>query len=375
MPTDVPDFDSWPDPKEAFAPTHGTTHEARHRPSPRVAAPSGWEDAFAPEDMPGHVGRIADNAITELRAKLEAERDGRIQAIHFPWWQADSAVGNGLAPGEVTVLAGPPGASKSYFALNILRAASHGGFRWRLLPLEDDAMTWIQRYLAVELCDWRMVARPKAGDERERVELAERKLAMLDVHRDLVGDLRFAICENPRMPVAGPGGKTVVPDVTWRDVLGFIEREGDDNDLLVVDPLSQMTFDPEGRNNNAREADFTRNAVALARSSRTHLLLVAHTVKGTYRTGAAGGVESIQGSAMLTRLAHNVLTVTRHDPAMESEIYNAACPMVSHRITLEVAKSRSGHSGNKIAFDLEKDGPRFKEHGLIKSRPLRGGKA
>lgn len=165
-----------------------------------------------------YVGREPDGYPNALRQRLMDERDGLIQTIALPWVELNHGIGNGFAPGNVTVVAGPPGAAKSYFILNLLLAAGVQGVRWRLLPLEDDAQTWILKCLAVREGSWRVVARPEAGDATGRQELGEYKLNVFEEHHDLVSHLYSRVAENPRLPLELLGN-TVVLDVRYQEVL------------------------------------------------------------------------------------------------------------------------------------------------------------
>lgn len=348
-----PDWNSLPDAEASFPPlkvVHG--HAAGNEKENRL--------------FPRHVGRLPDTTTTDLVAAIEAERDGKVKAIRIPWWKLNKSIGFGLRPGNVTIVTGPPGTSKSYLVLNILLAAGRSGFRWRLLPLEDDAQTWILKALAVNTDDWRLVSQPE--NDEERVTLGNYKLDVLTEYQDFADGLHQNIAENPRMPISGYGGRVVL-DVKYEDVLRFVEDEAEDSHLICVDPISQITFDPDGRDFRG-QADFMRRLVAVAASTRAHILLVAHNAKQQYR-GVGDSVDGVQGSAMLGRLAHNILTINRHDPAIEDEVYSSFSPTVTHRLTISVTKCRGGMTGEKFAFDLSQYGPTFKEYGMIKFGALK----
>jgi hypothetical protein len=156
-----------------------------------------------------------------------------------------------------------------------------------------------------------------------------------------------------------------VRDVHFRDVLRFLEDIAGDCDLIGIDCLSQITFSEDGRD-FIGQADFMRGVVGITASTGTHIVLVGHHAKG----GAGRDpLDNLQGSAMFNRLAHNVISLTRHDPLTESEVYSRMIPTVEHRLTLSILKARGSESGNRIAMDLDKIGPVFIEHGRIASKP------
>lgn len=344
-------------------------------PPPWLAADPAPEADHMPRDpetgfslaMPGTpehiVGRPAAEGLAGLSRRLDEEIDGFLSAIALPWRSATIGLGGGLAPGQMTVLAGPPGVSKSYMALNILLAAEQAGVRWRLLPLEDDATTWTMKSLAVAEADWRLVAQMPGDDEDTRRDLGRLKLDGVGRHARLAAHLLHErIAENPRVPLTTPLG-TVVPDVPWASVIDFVEREGEaGTGLVVIDPISMINFG-NGNEFRGQEAFYSR-LVGAAASSRVHVLLVAHTVKQARHLGVAETLEGIQGSAMLTRLAHNVLVLSRHE-TRDSVLVDGAT--ARHRLTLSLPKCRNGFSCTRYAFDLEAKGPVFREWGNIQN--------
>lgn len=314
-----------------------------------------------------HIGRQAEGGIDALRNRIQAEGDGRIKPIRLPWKYTDEALGFGLTPGQVTIIAGSAGVAKSYLLLNILRHAGEKGSRWRLLPLEDDAGRWIQRMLAVHLSSWAMVAQPDDDCEETRRQVAERKLTALDDNKLLVEQWCESIFENPRLPVDDGLGGLVTRDVHYRDVLSFLEGIADACELVGLDCLSQISFSEDGRD-YVGQSEFMRGVVGIAASTGAHIVLVGHNGKGGANRDPLDGV---QGSAMFNRLAHNVVTLARHDPAIESEVFSRFIPTVEHKLTLSVLKSRGGASGDKMAMDLDQYGPQFIEYGRIKARTKR----
>ncbi len=310
----------------------------------------------------GYIGRPADGGVGALYGRIAAEGDGRIQPIRVPWSETNKALGYGLTPGQVSIIVGSAGAAKSYLLLNILRHAGQAGRRWRLLPLEDDAGRWIQRLLAVHTSSWAMVAQPEDDREETRRQVADRKLAALDEHRDLVAEWYGSIFENPRLPVADASGALVARDVHYRDVLAFLEDIAAVCDLVGLDCLSQISFSEDGRD-YVGQNEFMRGAVGIAASTGAHVILVGHHGKGG---GDKINMDRIQGTSLFARLAHNLLELSRSDPAAESEVYSRIIPTVEHRLTLSILKCRGGASGDRIAMDLDPNGPRFIEHGRIK---------
>ncbi len=279
-----------------------------------------------------------------------------------PWPGLRAGMAGGFMPGHVTVLAGPPGVSKSYFALNILDNISGTGIPWRLLPLEDDAQTWVMKMLAVIEENWRIVAQPDMDNDDERILNADIKKDAVEKHLIIIRDLfERRIAENPRNPIHTAMGM-VVPDVSWTDVLDYVQREGEAGvRMICIDPMSQINFGGGGQEYRNQE-QFVSRLVAAAAGFGVHVLLVAHTVKQARHLGVADTLEGIQGSAMLTRLAHNVLVLSRHNE-QDGLLMNGGT--ARHRLTLGLPKCRNGFSGTRYAFDLAPGGPCFTEYGVL----------
>lgn len=312
------------------------------------------------------VGRKPDTQPEDLFNRVRDERDGVIKPIRLPWWQLNKGIGYGLLPGNLTVIAGPPGVAKSYFVLNAILAAHDAGFTWRHLPLEDDAQTWVMKFIAVLSNDWKLLAQPERDEQEERFHLGQHKEAVLARHQDFIEQLydRY-VAENPRVPISAFGEYHAL-DVDYKQVLKYADDEAFRSQLITIDPISQITFDENGRDWQG-QSEFLRKLAAIATQWKVHILLVAHTAKQSARNGIAESLDGVQGSAMITRLAHNVITLARHD-AVESPVYSSTFPTVEHKMTVCIAKSRNGFSGSRFAFDMSDQGPTFIERGMIKPK-------
>lgn len=309
------------------------------------------------------LGQLPTTEEADLASRYEAERQGLIRSIRLPWLTLNRVLGNGLRPGEVTLLAGDPGVSKSYMALNILLSMDNANRKWRLQPLEDDPAAWAERMLAVRVNNWRMTSQPETDDPLERDELFRWKESVLQENMRLKERLDFQIARNPWIPRSDQDSASV----THLDVLDLIDFEAGDSELVCIDPLSQIEFSQDGRDYSG-QADFMRRLVSKAKATGIHVLLVAHLKKRSVRDNAPPVLDDIQGSALFGRVAQNAVALVRHDPAIESELFSIGVPFIEHRLTAHVLKSRSGQSGQRIAFDLSRNGPTFIEHGLIKPK-------
>ena len=311
-----------------------------------------------------YIGRHADGGLEAIRERIQAESEGRIKPIRLPWRETNKSLGYGLTPGQTSLVVGSAGAAKSYLTINILLEAGRAGFTWKLLPTEDNAGRWIQRALAVRCGEWRLIAQPESDSAEDRKRIGDAQLMAMDANPELTKELYANIYENPRLPIDdGNGGKTV-PDLPYEKVLTFLEMITQNCDIIAVDCLSQIDFSVDGKDYPGQNA-FMRRVVGIAASSGCHILLVGHHGKGG---GDRASMDRIQGTSLFNRLAHNLLELSRNDPAAESEIYSRMISMVEHRHTLSILKCRGGQSGDRIAMDLDANGPVFIEHGRIKAK-------
>ena len=309
-----------------------------------------------------HIGRTPNTSIDDLFDKFQAEARGEIRNIQLPYPQLNRGVGNGLALRNITAVVAPPGASKTWWIINVLIYAWNQGFTWCYQGLEDSAELWIQKFMAAKLCDWRIVAQPDSDVLEERRRLAEHKRQANEANREFLDVLYKCVFENPRI-VSDPATGEIRAEVDYEDILSFIEGAAEKTNLIVIDPVSQIDFSEDGRD-YVGQAKFMQRLTAIVARNPVHVIIVVHTAKQTPYGGDP--TSSVGGTSKFTQLAQNVLMLQRHDPAIEDEIYNAFTETIEHKLTMTVVKSRSGMSGQKFAYDFLKEGPCFREHGLIK---------
>lgn len=264
-------------------------------------------------------------------------------------------------------MAGPPATGKSFFALNVVKAIHDAGATWRYLPLEDRRVDLKFRLLALLAHNYAMIDEtPHGVDARQKA--IERYGPEL---RAMVEN----VCENPRMGDRDARGKTVVPPLPYGRVLDWLSRAFESCRFVIADPASQIEF--PGRDSWRHEADFIRQALALAADARGTLLLVAHTSKRPGKSASLPlSLEDVQGAAAFTRLSHCCLLLDAHEDR-EAEVYRRGGlrETVTHNRTVTIAKARNASgSRQRIAFVQDSDGPSFEEMGVIatgKGKPKR----
>lgn len=308
------------------------------------------------------IGRGPDGTLEDLKSSFIAERDGLVQPLRIPYPQLNMCMGHGLSAGEVTLMTGPPGTAKSYFVLNLLLAAREANFNPFLFPFEDSAEIWLKKILGVRVGKWDIVSVPDEDSKHEWQRVGNIKLNALKKHREFLEYWHAnCIAENPRLPLI-VDGRMVTPGVPYSAVLDCIRREAEKKDFIAVDNISQIDFSQDGRD-WIFHSEFMREVMSIAAASGCHIILVAHSTKNAARLGISGTIDAVQGSALFTRLAHNVITITRHDETESVVIGRNGS--VKHNLTVTVSKCRNGRGNGSFAFDLTPGGPNFIEHGLI----------
>lgn len=309
------------------------------------------------------IGEVPSGGVYALSARFGQEERGEIKLLPIPWTEISRGLGGGLYPGEVTVLAAPPGNGKSFVSAHLSLAAGAAGFRWRYLPLEDRQEVWLQRFGAVALDEWSFL-------DREKCSAAARQRT-LKANQAVFRAIETNICENPRLPVADGSGRMVVPALPAYEILDWVHEAARDYDLLVIDPVSQIDFGRVGGKKWEDEEDFVRRLLGIAADSRCHVLLILHVVKRGGRNQMPLSLDDMQGSAAFSRFAHNVLLLETHDERESEVVCHVPNKIVTHKRTMIIGKGRTGSGGgSRFAVDFDHRGPALLEHGLIK--PKRG---
>ncbi|NLX22441.1 MAG: AAA family ATPase [Phycisphaerae bacterium] len=308
--------------------------------------------------------RVEHGGLTAMQEEIAQYRRGELASIELPWSRL-SDLARPLQPGTVLVIAGPTNTGKSLFVMRCAEAVHLAGYPWKYLPLEDRRMDFFWRWLAIRTSNFRLL-----NDDPEAIDLRE---AALKLYGDEIERLHEFVCQNPRVGWKDEHGKTIVPPLPYTKVLDWMAEALKTARVVFVDPISQIEFD--GRDPWKAEADFMRQALALANDSGGTVCLVAHTIK---RPGKAASqpltIDDIQGSAMIGRLCHVALLIDVHDPKTSKVHRLADHPdEVEHDRTLILAKVRNGPGARqRLAFAMDRDAPVFRELGLIVPKKTAG---
>ena len=303
---------------------------------------------------PGEVDPLEE--IEKMKKSIQAQIKGDIVTIPLPWPKLSLGC-RALRPGSMTLIAGPEKVGKSYLTMAIIRAVHEQKHTWKYLPLEDDREAWMMRMLAILEEDYQMT-------EVEQNTANLRQSALLRREEEIAGYIKN-VTENPHVGRVDEMGEYVIPKVTMDRVITWIKKAAKKARVVVVDPLSQIDF--PGKNRWDQEADFIRQALGVIKSTGASLILVAHTVK---RGGISAKMEltasDVQGSAMLTRLAHTTILVDANETTEREIAYLGDTQTVESNRIVTIAAARFGSgSRSRLAFMQEPYKPIFTELGFL----------
>jgi len=301
------------------------------------------------------IGNVPVDGLCDLIDELDNEASGKDVGVTAGWREFSDQMGGLLRQGQMSVMAGPPGNGKSYWAMACCLFAEVSGFSWRYLPLEDTQKDWIRRMAAIVCNDWGMLDPKQAKDNMQKI---------VD-NKEILKVMQEGMCENPRKPMKGSDGRPMVPDIPYDKVADWIYRAGQDIDLLVIDPISIIDYDTGNDKTDWQgQKEFIKQVSGYLTDMKAHVLLISHTTKRKSRSEPLH-MDKVEGSQSFSKFCHNVLLLDCHE-VKESMVYGAVGGSVSHNRTLMIEKARSSKGGGThIAMDLDRSGPVFSEYGVI----------
>lgn len=302
--------------------------------------------------------------LEKLQETFDREASGEDKPFPLPWPKLTFAIGGGLRPGTFSLLVGEPGSAKTYIALAMCLHAHRSGWPWVYWPFEREDAYAARRLMAVLVNRW-SVLDPHESKGSSALMAGE------EVFTDMA---RITPCiePNPRQFRRDEYGDYYVPKCDYRQVLDRLRELCEGRDLVVLDPLSMVSFDDSGRDAWKGQEDFAKDAAAITAQTGSRLLVVHHT-----RKAAGGGrprqsgLDEVAGAAALSRFADNVIFLEHTPDGIESDVIGpeGIRQMRTHRRTLFVAKARDGRgTGWRVACDLDEKGPELIEHGFIQRK-------
>jgi hypothetical protein len=281
----------------------------------------------------------------ELAASLEAQMSGRVTMVRFPEMPGFSFASRALMPGSVCIVAGQPGATKSFLVLQWLAAWCREGVAAAGLFLEEKKDFWLQRALAQAEANGNLT-RPEWCALPENKELVR---AAMQRHHDASDRLGRAITCRSDLTLAG------VAD--W-----VVAQVSAGTRVVIVDPISLA--EKGMRESWLADEAFMRKVKPALEDMGASLIATTHPRKGRF-TGPPE-LSDLAGSTVYPRAA-SVIAWLEPIPISEALTVSTngeASARINRRIRL--LKSRSGPGGT-LGYYFDPAKLSFKEAGLLVS--------
>lgn len=201
------------------------------------------------------------DSLVKLQELFEREEFGQDKPLPLPWSRLNFSLGGGLRPGTLSLLVGEPGSAKSFLALEICLFAHRQGWRWCYSPLERDDTYATRRLLAVLLNKWAVL---DPEESRDNSTLLDNDDIFAQMAR-----MTPNIEPNPHQLRQDAEGFYYVPRCEYRGILERMRQLCFDRDLVVLDPLSMLSFDDAGRDVWHGQESFIKDATATQGASRS----------------------------------------------------------------------------------------------------------
>jgi len=274
----------------------------------------------------------------------------------------DETIGGGFKPGDLVILAGPPGVGKTIVALQWARNVAAGGARAIYVCYEHDEAMLMQRLLAQE-CGRVDPAHP-IRDLPERIRQGSREgKGMRDAFaEDAVVQQALNNMEDYAarlLLVRASGAHTALENL---DDLVFRYKDDELNTVLFVDYLQKVAMHPEPDNEGEK---VTRLVEGLKDMALTHELpIVAISAVGLVGMDAARlRLHHLRGSSALgfesdvvVMLNEKMKAVSRVHLAYDS----TAEKRFREQVIFSVEKNRNGQ--NLVDLEFRKDFRHFRYH-------------
>jgi len=268
---------------------------------------------------------------------------GKRQAIPWPW-PVLSRLTQALLPGTVTLLAGDPGASKSFMLLEAAACWYEQGVPIAVLELEEDRTFHLCRALS------QRTGEANFSDAGWVKANSERALGAFNEHRGFLDGFGQVIHECPES------------DITLRTVTDWVrDRARAGCRIIAVDPVTAAG----GTSDRSWDDDrtFMMDVKAVVRDSGATLVLVTHPKKGRKN---AIGLDELAGGAAYQRFSQTVLWVEALKVPKDVTIHASMGGLMTveaNRI-IHICKSRNG-AGCGMGLACKFHGLRLSEHGVI----------
>jgi len=285
---------------------------------------------------------LAFHPAWQLRERLEKIKDGRLAVIPWPWANM-ATLCPCLFPGSVTVLAGAPGATKSFMMLQCVNYWATCEIPVAMLALEGTKASHLQRLLA------QIERKPELTDLVWIADHPDEAEAAMDRRTTWIDEVGQCICTLD------------MASVTYTDVLEWIRTRARLKDrIIIVDPITAA--DPQGRQ---WEADrmMVGTAQQIAREYQVSVILVSHPSKST---GGKPSLDSLAGGTAYQRHVDAVIWLSAIEPKGLMVTQPVGRETIECNRVMYLLKVRDGKGqGKAIGFRFEGSSLLLAEQGVI----------
>ena len=192
-------------------------------------------------------------------------------------------------PGELAMLAGPPGSGKSSMALwHATRWVAHHALKGMYFSADSSALVQASRALA-------MVSEGLSTDEAER-RIEERDDRALETLHSKLDGLAWCFESN------------ITYSLIEQEVLAFTEAWGELPRFVIIDNLFNVEADGDSEHTGLRK--ITENLLTMGRTLGTHVMALHHTSE-SHREDPCPPREAVHGKVSQT--PYLVVTVGQND--------------------------------------------------------------
>ena len=194
-----------------------------------------------------------------LRAHYQDIADGKCRKVPWPWTNL-SQLCPSLTPGSLTIIAGAPGASKSFMMLQCLQFWQRKNVRVALMMLEGSKDLFMRRCLA------QMTSNPNHMDTDWIEEYATSAMNDVESFREELGHVSESIIDG-----------TLLGYPTFTDVMRFLDVESCNGArILILDPITMA--DGQGQP-WVVDVELLLFCQGIAKKHGTSIILVTHPAK------------------------------------------------------------------------------------------------
>ena len=276
-------------------------------------------------------GAARGGLVGELYAEINAAIDGKRFWVPFIWPRISSAI-KAMRPGGAAILAGSPGAAKSFVTIQNIDFWQQRGLEPLAMMMEDGASYHLNRAVVQH-------SGVSNGNDYEWIKNnPDQALEMLDANQEFLGRMEHCLTAPPFK--AKPG-------VDW--MLKWLEgaaKEG--HRVLIIDPITAMY---RGRNVQEEDFRFVMGAKSIMQEHGCSLFLTTHIRKSTGGKPGPITMDDLSGGQEYSKFTQVVLYLQAHDFREGPIISSMGTMEGKYNRTIQVMKARdSWGQGKRFAF-------------------------